>query len=430
MNHQGRQLPELRNGGDPQLASRGQAHVTENGHLHPFLIEQKALSLHQIEHKRAQAIFRAYVGGATKNEIARIFSISEAVVREVILITSKVMKQQQHESKTIEVPLKDILPNRYRDIDNYPIQREKVDALIQSFKSTGYWANILGRLTKDGKVEATFGRHRLAALEETHKSTDKIPVTIQDLSDAEMLRAMVDENQDVWSHDFLTTLESVQAVIDAANAGTIQLVKSPAGRTFYAQGIAEFLNWTKSNGKPSQKLENALAALELIENGILNRDHLRGLGSEQVRYVVAEASKASKLHPESEQSYKELTHQIEVETKQIEKEIKEAKTPEEEMVASSRLKQLKHDHDYSKQQEKLHHEAPKKIVEKISKGLREGKFGKRQVKQKVAEILSESDTMAPLPPAMKLVFELNNELFNFLNPHLRNKGRAAKLEEI
>ncbi len=40
-------------------------------------------------------------------------------------------------------PLSKIKPNPFRYMDRYPIQRDKVEALKQSFRRTGFWENIV-----------------------------------------------------------------------------------------------------------------------------------------------------------------------------------------------------------------------------------------------------------------------------------------------
>ena len=336
----------------------------------------------------------------------------------------------------MEAPVSDLLPNRFRDIEHYPVQEDKIEALIQSYKSTGYWGNILGRKTKDGKVETACAFHRGIALQRTHKPTDKVPVIIQDLSDVDMLRIMIDENQEVWGHDFLVELESVQAVINAAKAGIIQLPElggkgknSPANLLKSPLSIARFLNWVSSSGLASIRVQSAVKAIRLIEEGILKREDLKGLGNEQARYVVNEAAQASKEHPESERFYREQAEQIETETERVREQLKKTDklTPFEKAQAQARLDELEQKSRYSKQQEKKHREAPKKIVNHVSEGLRTGKFGKRQVKEQVAKILDNSNVKAPPPEVAKFISDLTHEVFNFLSPV---SERTARLDAI
>ncbi len=63
--------------------------------------------------------------------------------------------------------LKNIQPNPFRHVDRYPITKEKVEALRESIRTTGFWDNIVAREV-NGKAEITYGHHRLVALREEY----------------------------------------------------------------------------------------------------------------------------------------------------------------------------------------------------------------------------------------------------------------------
>src|SRR5262245_24310269 len=95
--------------------------------------------------------------------------------------------------------LKDIKPNPFRHIERYPIKPEKVAALRESLRTTGYWGNIVARLM-NGTAEIAYGHHRLNAMREEYaKEPDKeISLLIQDLDDEAMLQIMARENMEEW----------------------------------------------------------------------------------------------------------------------------------------------------------------------------------------------------------------------------------------
>jgi hypothetical protein len=85
-----KQFPILHNGDDPDSA-RGQAHILSRklGHPHPLSWEvlppeETRLASSVLEHPKAKSILSAFIGGATKTEIARVFGLKEKLVRSVI----------------------------------------------------------------------------------------------------------------------------------------------------------------------------------------------------------------------------------------------------------------------------------------------------------------------------------------------------------
>ena len=69
--------------------------------------------------------------------------------------------------------IKNIAANPFRNIDKYPINQDKVDALRESMQSTGYWGNIVARAV-NGKFEIAYGHHRLMAIREAYSQDAEI----------------------------------------------------------------------------------------------------------------------------------------------------------------------------------------------------------------------------------------------------------------
>ena len=95
----------------------------------------------------------------------------------------------------MNVRLKDLEANPFRKIKRYPIRRDKVDALKQSFERTGFWDNIVGR-SNNGHFEIAYGHHRLIALKEHYGNNHQVGVIVRDLSDSDMLQIMAAENME------------------------------------------------------------------------------------------------------------------------------------------------------------------------------------------------------------------------------------------
>jgi ParB-like chromosome segregation protein Spo0J len=204
----------------------------------------------------------------------------------------------------LKVLLASVRHNPFRDIDNYPIVREKIEALKASIGSTGFWDNIVAR-NLDGTVEIAYGHHRIVALREVLPIDAEIELIIRDLDDATMLRIMADENMSEWTSSAAIEQETISAVVRAYAQDRITLSK-PNGRTrdqlrhapsyrlrrsddavtehtYTADTIAQFLRW------PVPKVKRALTALAAIEADEVDPETLRGLGSTLTERVVQAA---------------------------------------------------------------------------------------------------------------------------------------------
>jgi hypothetical protein len=69
-------------------------------------------------------------------------------------------------------------------------------------------------------------------------------------------------------------------------------------RPYTAQTLADFIGWLEPNGKPQDKVYNALTALQFIDEGLLKEADFEGLSTSQARAVVEEARKAQNRREE------------------------------------------------------------------------------------------------------------------------------------
>jgi len=209
----------------------------------------------------------------------------------------------------------DIQPNPFRHMDRYPIRRDKVESLKESMRSTGFWDNVVARVTGDGEPQIAYGHHRLTALKEQYGPDETVTLIVRDLDDDHMLKIMARENMEEWGTSAAVEQETVRAVVEAYAEGKIELPQAGVGTNpeyiryapsfvtgesqppgadgpvhpYTAQAIAEFLGWVGRSGRPSEKVSNALAALQFIEEGILSEEHFDGLTTKQAEAVVAQA---------------------------------------------------------------------------------------------------------------------------------------------
>jgi hypothetical protein len=215
----------------------------------------------------------------------------------------------------MQYAIKDIRANPFRHIDRYPIRRDKVAALKESLRTTGFWGNVVARL-EDGKPQIAYGHHRLVALREEYGPDRKVDLIVRDLPDEAMLKIMARENMEEWGTSAAVEHETVRAVVEAYAADQIRLPMPPQSipaaqirnapsfirneggpptgrRPYTGREVAEFLGWLKPNGETQDKVKDALAALEFIEEGILTEADFDSLTTMQAKAVVEQARKAT-----------------------------------------------------------------------------------------------------------------------------------------
>lgn len=218
---------------------------------------------------------------------------------------------------TTRFALRNIKPNPFRNIGRYPIRRDKVDALRESIRTTGFWSNIVGRAI-DGEAEIAYGHNRIVALLEEYGPNFSVDLIIKDLSDEQMLQIIAAENSEDWATNAAVDLQTIRAAVEVFAAGRVRLppplanapqstvryapsfvlggtdVPRARGGAYNAASIARFLGWTKPNGDPQDKVRNALAALELIERGLSAETGFDGLTSKHLGAVVTQVRRPTR----------------------------------------------------------------------------------------------------------------------------------------
>ena len=196
----------------------------------------------------------------------------------------------------------DILPNPFRDSENYPFNEKKVETLRASFRNTSVWPTIVARI-ENSHPEIAFGHHRLEAALREYGPDGTIPLNIEDLSDAEMLKMMANENMTEFAAGASVSQETVKQVVKAYAAGRIELeVPDPksdnrftrwapsfllgdprrdrAEHPYTTATIAAFLNWYET------KVKEALSQLEQIERGTFTATDFHGMTGDQADEAV------------------------------------------------------------------------------------------------------------------------------------------------
>jgi len=204
--------------------------------------------------------------------------------------------------------LKDIQPNPFRNLDSYPIRKDKLETLRESLQSTGYWDNVVARMGDDGFPQIAYGHHRLAALREEYPPDHEVNLIIKDLSNDQMLRIMARENMDEWGSNAQIEMETVRATLDAYAAGQIEgmpeITKgTPPANIYYINNkpyngatLARYLGWQMPS-KPDQpnksKMQVVLGALRLIDEGYAQTRDYEGLSTRVIQTVSSSIRKAN-----------------------------------------------------------------------------------------------------------------------------------------
>lgn len=213
-----------------------------------------------------------------------------------------------------KVAISQLRPNPFRELDDYPIDREKVDKLKESISETGFWGTIVAR-KKGNAYEIAFGHHRQVALVELQQEgvigkSEKVDIIVRDLTNEQMIQLMARENLEEWGTNAYIEAQTVESTIRAYGAGEIELPEpirtdskhlrtspGPRGGQYTMASVASFLGWTKADGQPNHACNVAFQMLDAFELGIVSRKELRGVKRDMAREII---SKAMALHREQE----------------------------------------------------------------------------------------------------------------------------------
>jgi len=117
------------------------------------------------------------------------------------------------------IPLDQIISNRWRDTDLYPVDEDHVRELRESINDHDFFETLTGRRV-NGKVEIAYGHARVAAARKAR--LESVPVYIAELNDDEMLRLMVDENATQGGNSPGAVLNEVASVMQRLVAGLLE----------------------------------------------------------------------------------------------------------------------------------------------------------------------------------------------------------------
>ena len=386
---------------------------------------------------------------------------------------------------TESVLLCGIKDNPYRDKKRNPIDKTRVQQLVESITTTDFWKGVYGR-KKGDYVEIAFGHHRVDAAREA--GLKEIPIEIMDLSDSDMLMRMTREN---LRGELLVSLEAVSAAVKAFGTGTVQLeridpstrkdviryapsfipgkqIPDPSGgsRPYTADTLARFLGGIylrpplktrESSGRAQDLIHAALGILEMEErkvDGFSERvlripnkgeDGTQYLGAKAIIKVVSDVKEREVMIAERTEKTKEEIAALDREARAIEAERKarEKAIEEKEEQLLKEMKEARKAEDEKKAQEiqdriKAANEAAKKkdeddVVKLLDLEVKINERKEKEVEQRKEDlyvpIRKEVDRIVHLLERRDEEEELKALSRKGINPGDRERVRQAAMKK-
>lgn len=335
-----------------------------------------------------------------------------------------------------KVAIKNLRPNPFRRLEEYPIQREKVEALKLSIFTSNFWTSIIARPAGKGTFEIAFGHHRLVALTELYEADDEVEIIVRDLSNEDMIRMMANENMAEWGSDGWVEVETIRATIDAYGKGLITLPSVPKdvrkdliryvsrnsdSRAYTMGTVAQFLGWTRINNgdrlRPDTKCECSFCAIDAMEASLIKSADLKGMP----RYKIHELCRSVlRIHEENEAKA------------QKNREAAEAARKQAEVTASTRERErFERQAEVCEQQAKQHASEAKdkanRFVNFAAPRLRN--HAKNEAREALLEVRELAQEMVPMPTKKRMtvtVCGLADKLADHLETIANGEDRISK----
>jgi hypothetical protein len=191
----------------------------------------------------------------------------------------------------MKVKVRDVQPNPYRNIEHYPLNKEKIMALTKSIEKTGFWDNLVGR-ELDGQIQIAYGHHRIEALRlaEGFGYDFEFELPVKNIDNGTMIQIMANENMQEWSHSIGVVDETVKVAKEYLE---IRLPENESKKynnqhIVSANDISEFLGWNLN------KVHQSLRRLNLIDDGTIQQEAVQSLPTETHAIEFANAINVAK----------------------------------------------------------------------------------------------------------------------------------------
>jgi hypothetical protein len=222
-----------------------------------------------------------------------------------------------------EIAVSAIDPNPHRNFERNPIRQEQVEKVVESIGRTGFWDNIVVRPHPEnpGRYQLAYGHNRIEAVKIAGIKSIVIP--IRDLSDWDMLCAMVDENETQREVTTQIAYENILASVECIEAGLMAIGAKGTEKQFYV-AIGN-VHWRTLEPEYFNRVRNAYFAGEG-----LGKDFVKAhCPSARLHGNVVLAVLSSHFGKQREDKKTEEARQQDEEAKQKQEEANQAKTEEE-----------------------------------------------------------------------------------------------------
>jgi len=271
----------------------------------------------------------------------------------------------------MKIKIKDLTPNPFRDSEHYPIDQEKVESLKRSINKTGFWDNILARKT-NGNIEIAYGHHRLEALKQIYKLDDQVDIPIKDISDDDMLRIMLLENDEEYD-------------------------SRPVP---FNEGIKQAWEWLKKEYQPVYVVRDRRRFLAFNNLPIPEKHQMSSSAlSYQIANWIAPDYSEGKVYMALETL--KLTGQIEIDEKGTREEIVSKKAAEKMPTKTSQSRLVK-----TVKKTNLKPQEQERVADRITQ---EGDFSEKGIRRAVLEEVHRKEPKKKSQKELKL-FELREEI--------------------
>jgi ParB-like nuclease family protein len=189
---------------------------------------------------------------------------------------------------TSRISTDEIDPSPHRNFELYPLDKEQVKKLQQSFKTSGDFGVLPARKVGN-RYQIACGHHRLEAMRQLEFKT--VDLKVSDLSDECMLQIMIQDNASQQHENAASVLDAVAAVTQTLLI--VGLTSQPG--TLHARGISEgighraVLDYINKNAPGQISKHDVVSAMATLRAS----DQYAKLTREAVKVVKAQYPKGS-----------------------------------------------------------------------------------------------------------------------------------------
>lgn len=265
----------------------------------------------------------------------------------------------------ISIRLGDVKPNPFRDIQHYTLEESRVEALMESMNTTGFWNNIIGRVNAEGEFEIAYGHHRLEAAIRFYSEAYVHDFPVAEINDYQMIQMMASENSEDWgnttAHNNLTVAQ-VRDLIDTfcdMNPSWEDTLKPKGDSGITREKLVEWFGG-ENDGLAESNYNRAV--VEGVGRNVIR--HFLNWTDTKVRYALEQVGLSTKQRIAAEEKAAAERKRVKAKAKELreaEAKLKQAETEAEEALAREEEERIESELAKAKDDA---HQASSKLAEK------------------------------------------------------------------